>query len=582
MSTKKLRKIIICVYLGIMIIFLAIIYRFYFYMQESMSRNMSENQVDVTNQVIEQTELYLRDMDNIALQIMANEEILGGFRQTDDDKNSNWFETHALLKYQMQNALMKINGPKDRTERISVYNGKGDYVSFGVVKENESEIAKTMKKLQVSEIIQDINNTPYSKRQILIHKDLWGDEGNVISVFRVLTDIATGKQYGLVEVQRPVEKLSKTIDILQNDKLKVYILDESGKVVVKTKGKIISEDLSDICKGEDGKKEMDKKLFTWSCGSEYGWKAVVIQSKDNYMESMIDFRNFVIGAVIILSLISVLFLGFIIQKLLHPLQELSDSVNKVNYNNLEIKLENLKGTEVDKINKAFQAMFDRLQVSIDNEVKSSLWAMQAQMNPHFLYNTLSVISAAGIEEDSEKVPYLCEKLSRMLRYSSTYEKRVARCSDELNYVEDYLALMQERYGGKVEYEIFTEGNIEMLELPRISIQPFVENCFKHGVINVEYPWKIKVSVVQKENTWLICVEDNGSGISDEKIEELKNNISKMESEPNQIANLKIGGMGIVNTIIRFKMVCREKVSYEIGKSYLGGCKIMLKGVNLYD
>jgi len=91
--------------------------------------------------------------------------------------------------------------------------------------------------------------------------------------------------------------------------------------------------------------------------------------------------------------------------MLLPIKGLSDSANRVNFSNLELKIKDVRGSEVDKINQAFQAMFERLKISIDNELKSSLWTMQAQMNPHFLYNTLSVISAAGIEEDNEKVPF---------------------------------------------------------------------------------------------------------------------------------------------------------------------------------
>ena len=577
MSVKKLQRIILVVYIGMMLAFSVIVYLFYNYIQDSTSMNVIENQEELTNQISGQIDSFIGDMDNIALQIMENEVLLEGFGQTDDDYETNWFDRQILLKNRMQNAMMKINGPKDRAERICVYNEKQDYVSYGVVYERESEVSRNLAETDVPALMETISNTPYSKRMISVHRDLWGAENDIISVFRVLQDSASGKKYGIIEVQRPTEKLEQNIIPDNEGNMEILVLDSENRVILSALKENKAEDIIDMCSQEPGKTETDSDIVTWSDGNEYGWKVITVQSRENLLSPMRGFRNFIVIAIIIFSGISIAFFALIIRKILRPVRELADSVNKVNFGNLELKIENVKGSEVDRMNQAFQTMFDRLKTSMDNEIRSSLWAMQAQMNPHFLYNTLAVISAAGIEDDSEKVPLLCEKLSSMLRYSSTYDQRLSKCTSELNYVEDYLVLMRERYGGKLIFNIERSGALEEVEIPRISIQPFVENSIKHGFENKEFPWVIKIKAKKNETGWEIMIEDNGCGMSEKQIADLEREVKSAEKNLSEIQAKKIGGMGMVNTFLRFRMICRENVTFEINASENGGTRIVIRG-----
>lgn len=578
MSTKKIQTIIICSYIGMMLVFSGIVYKFYFYVQETTGRNVVDNQEEVTKRISEQTDNFIRSIDNIALQVMGNEILLDGFAQVDDEPHLNWFGGRTFLKNKMQNALMKINGPLDQTERICVYNEKQDYISYGVVYEKENKVNESLSRIDVKGLTEEINQMPYSKRTVSVHTDYWGKEEDIISVFRILTDAMSGNQYGVIEVQRPVKKLREEILLKNEGCMEIYILDAEGNMVLPAKGQDDRKAVYAQAGGSrNGRQVTESGILTWNTGEEYGWKTVAFQSGENLLSPMKDFRNFVVGAITLFSGISIAFFILFTKKLLLPIKNLSDSANKVNYNNLELKIQELKGSEVDRINQAFQAMFERLKVSMDNEVKSRFWAMQAQMNPHFLYNTLSVISAAGIEEDSEKVPFLCEKLSSMLRYSSSYEQRIEKCTAELDYVEDYLALMNERYGGQIDYTVRKIGRIENIEIPKISIQPFVENCFKHGFRNKPFPWKVQVTVEAEESGFWIRIEDNGCGLSQKQIRGLTEQIQNAQKNPSKIQMKEIGGMGLINTVLRFQLICREKIFCEISGSKLGGALIVIRG-----
>lgn len=312
MSTKKLQRMIICTYIGMMIVFIIIVYNFYSYMRESISENIIANQEEVTKQISEQIDNYIKDMDDIALQVMGNDVLLDGFAQTDQNMTSNWFDKQIILKNRIQNALTKISGPSDRVERICVYNDKQDYISYGVVYEKENRVSESLEQIEVLKLIKEISLAPYSKRKIEIHTDYWGKEEDVISVFRVLVDATTGNQYGIVEVQRPMERLLDETFLEHDENMEVIIFDASGNLVLSTEMASKREIDIEIDSAKSGKGQDISTLLTWDTGEEYGWRVVVMQSKGIFWPPMKEFRNVLVIAIMLFSIISIVFFIIII------------------------------------------------------------------------------------------------------------------------------------------------------------------------------------------------------------------------------------------------------------------------------
>lgn len=182
------------------------------------------------------------------------------------------------------------------------------------------------------------------------------------------------------------------------------------------------------------------------------------------------------------------------------------------------------------------------------------------MNPHFLYNTLAVIGSAGEEGGCENVSDMCLKLSDMLRYVTEYETVTVPLKDEIEHTKNYLSLMKSRYEDYFSYTIDVEKDLLNMPVPKLFIQPLAENCFKHGFKEKAPPWNISIKMRGVESVWTLEIKDNGTGISDEKIESISAQISKAISEKkfNDTA-----GLGIANTIIRLKMTHNEKIDYSI-------------------
>lgn len=586
MLKNKLEKTVIYTYLAILIVISVMIVVLYQYVRKSTRENAIDNQKEVTRQITDQVDTFLDNMDKIALQVMGNSIILESFQNTDKNAQNNYFDANPVLKAKLQSVLMKINGPGDVVEKICVYNDNMDYLSYGVLNEDNNKVKESLKQIPVNSIIEKIDQTKHSKRLVSIHDDYWrNSEEETVSVYRNLKSTTNGRNYGLIEVQRPKKELQK-IFALENSSMNLFLLDSEGALIYSSGTKAdtklqllknLSLETAGISEKQKEAEGKEQQLITWNTGENFGWRAVVMQSEKSLLSSLGLFTKFMWGFIVLLTAANVIFLFVVIKKLLMPLKLLNKSVNEVSLNNLFLQIDNESQIdEVENINKAFRAMFERLNSSIENEIKSNFLALQAQMNPHFLYNTLAIISAVGIEDDNERIPVLCEKLSTMIRYSSSYEERMAKLPREIKYVEDYLCLMRERYDGKVEYEIETDGQLEDVLVPKISIQPLAENCFKHGFANNPFPWKIKIRGAATESGWYVEIEDNGCGMTREEIAAIEDRISQMVQNPVELSRLSIGGLGLVNTMVRFQML-DPKVYYRIQNHDMGGLVIRIGG-----
>lgn len=177
-----------------------------------------------------------------------------------------------------------------------------------------------------------------------------------------------------------------------------------------------------------------------------------------------------------------------------PLKQLITTVEGVNLENLQLHVPHSENDEFKILNESFYTMFSNLKDSINKVYESKLkethahfLALQAQMNPHFLYNTLNAISAAGEQYGSKATTLMCNQLADMLRYTTSPANSVVPLKDEIGHAINYLELMKVPYEGSLTYDIKISEELYNLHLPKLTIQPLVENCINHGFENILPP-----------------------------------------------------------------------------------------------
>jgi len=574
---------------------------FYLYLYNSYKTSAFSNLSRISLKTSEQVDNLLSDMDRMALYVVANPEVRLTFKEFSDiqAKSPTEFEKIVKKRAVLDNLVAILVPVQSINKRISVYNANGYYISMGLP-DHENAISSRVSSNDFATFYQQMSASAYSSKIIATHQDNWSSNSNeiVISLYRVVKDVAPESSHAIVEVQCYLENLSKLVSTSSTKTNEIYIYDENGSLLY-SENPIDNPELinsyyehslanPNSCEFFTSKTNETTILSTYQ--SEFSnWTIALVESKDVVFSPL-----YATGiALILASLFAILFTLFIIfattKKLTLPLRNLKNSIVSVNLDNLSLQVDSAENEdEIQQLNEAFDNMFTRIQKSMDeivqlkaNEFKSHLLALQSQVDPHFLYNMLSIINATSRDNNPQKVQTICNNLSSMLRYSSSYKEAFVSLKEEIEYTQLYMELMQVRFESGFAFSFSSNISFEeaCTSVPKLTLQPFVENCFQHGFKNSLPPWEINIDLQYSETKWELCITDNGTGISEDAILSIKSRITDFINDPEvSINSLSIGGLGLINTIARLSLLYKENLIFEIEKPENNGCCITIGAI----
>ena len=300
---------------------------------------------------------------------------------------------------------------------------------------------------------------------------------------------------------------------------------------------------------------------------------------------------FIIVTIFISATYTILFIKDILRKLQVLIQAAKD-VSKGNFK--EIKAEKTDIYEINILNEAFDKMIRsligyinslkekaKLEAKIkDDEVKllkyenalklSQLRILQSQINPHFLFNTLNCINQTAVSEKAYKTEGLITSTAGMLRYSLSMMERNATLEDEINVVKQYIFIQKVRYDERLTFFLDINCDIKDILVPGMTLQPFVENAFIHGIEPKEEGGYIKIKIYKELYEYRVIIEDNGCGINENTLKKIKSGGSEKE----HIGHTT--GLGIKSVVDRLEILYGEKDMFNISSKEGQGTKIVLR------
>ena len=185
----------------------------------------------------------------------------------------------------------------------------------------------------------------------------------------------------------------------------------------------------------------------------------------------------------------------------------------------------------------------------EGALQARLSALQTQINPHFIYNTLNIISAKSMESGNFDVIEICDQFAQMLRYSTDTQDRAATMAEEIENVRNYLMLAKARYEDNLEYTIDVPENLSGITVPKLTLQPLVENAMTHGFDGKNVLRRLSVTGQIKAGRLILEIRDNGTGFSEEMLQSLRGRIREIED--GKVSIEATGGhIGLVNTCLR--------------------------------
>lgn len=256
-----------------------------------------------------------------------------------------------------------------------------------------------------------------------------------------------------------------------------------------------------------------------------------------------------------------------------PLEYLTNTMRNIRKGATELRVSGLGNDEIGELGDNFNKMLDDMQRLIAREYQNQLMvreaeykALQAQINPHFLYNTLDTMSSIAQVQDCTLVSNLSESLSAIFRYSLDMKNQTATVEKEILHLKNYIYVMDVRMNSDIEYIFEVEEQILPLEIPRLTLQPIVENALKYGVRDIRGAKWIKVSAIKKHELLILTVADNGVGMDaavlNQQLQE--NNLEYVE---------KGDSIGLHNINARIKLLFGSEYGLAIDSAEGEGTKV---------
>lgn len=489
----------------------------------------------------------------------------------------------------MSDLFISLSGTELKADQVNLYDFSGYVLGAGLstlVKPNDGfkdEWIETARELEGKKVLtQPYCTKEYSKSA---KYDQW-----FISLYRSFNN-QYKRGVGVIETVKQCKSIFKSIITYQKknhqDAANVYVFDSSGNLIYPYDiGASEAADLAPYYKltqTEDssitltspltGKTEYASRTISTYTGYTYLTvlpEAVVLAPVYNLLR--------ILAAIVALFLTVSIFISYRLSRtVVKPVKHLKHIIQRMELDTLgqeKVTAYPVSVNELEELYQAFQLMSDNLKDSMEQlnqakeqEMKARSMALQTQINPHFYYNTLSSIMVLAENGDSETVVKMCRNLSQIMRYITSTVETTVTLKDELDYVQKYLYCMKVRYQSSLNYTIDIDESLLSQPVPKLIIQPIVENAIRYGS-DCAPPWHIAITSVVTAGSWQIEVRDSGPGFTEEAKERITANIMKAIQNPG-LPELKINGLGTINVYLRWKIFCKGDIIFRYGNTAEG-------------
>lgn len=367
-----------------------------------------------------------------------------------------------------------------------------------------------------------------------------------------------------------IEQICKNVDLGESGY--VYIVDRNGELIYHPKqqliyGGITRENNKAAARYSEGSHleefEGKERQITVKTVGYTGWKIIGVAPTSDITSQYMQNSQF-IWIVVLIGIIILVFVNMIISsRVANPIKQLERSVQRLERSNLNARVK-IGGTyEIRHLGMTLQSMADSMKKLMDdivkeqeNKRKSEMSALQSQINPHFLYNTLDSIVWMIENERYEGAIDMVTALARLFRISLSKGKNIITVEQELQHAENYLIIQKVRYKNRFDYEISMEDGCAQCATIKLIIQPLIENSIYHGMEYMDGDGKISIRACIKEKILCIEIEDNGPGMTEEQVDELM-------SGTIQPRKGKGSGIGFQNVQERIRLYFGKKYGLEI-------------------
>ncbi len=357
-----------------------------------------------------------------------------------------------------------------------------------------------------------------------------------------------------------------------------FIMDTKGNLIYHPHQQLIyfglkSENLEQLLQMEDGTVWDNQIIYAIKTLPESGWRIVGVSYVDELVTERQALTTRMLFLLMLIVLVTSVIGSFILsQRLSKPIKKLVFAMSEFEKKAADFQYHAVSGTrEIMELSDSFDHMVHQIQELMEkvrNEEislrKTELKALQAQINPHFLYNTLDSIGWLCEEGRNQDAVIMVNDLARLFRISISKGHELIPIEKEVEHARSYLKIQHFRYKNQFTYEFDVDENCLSYYCNKITLQPIIENAIYHGLDRMVEEGKIKISIYEKENDIVFTVEDNGVGMTPEQCKTI------LQKEPGDQT-----GIGIKNVNDRIRIYFGEPYGLTIESEQDMGTKVII-------
>ncbi len=523
---------------------------------QSTRENLSSNSQEILAQVERNLDTYLKGMIDLSNLLIVD---INKFKELNLD----------MIDQQVQTLL------RTRSDilSISLFTTDGDLIydgSHGKLKDT----ARVKDQVWFQEANRqggDIHFTPPHVQNLFLNRHPW-----VITLSRSVNFRSNQTmEEGVLLIDLNFSVIEELLnDVKLGERGYVYVMDDQDNIVYHRQQQLIysgvttenMEGIEDLTSGsfiQPGNKSAER-LLTIQEAAHVPWRLVGVYYLSDISTVQQDVTEFIfltllIGMVILIS-VSI----YMTDRITKPIAELTTSMKAVEKGDFDIQIDVSGEYEVVQLAKRFNLMTARIkslmgQVVDEQEAKrkSELSALQAQINPHFLYNTLDSIIWMAENGKQQEVVKMVTALARLFRISISRGKNVITVKEELAHAENYLTIQKMRYKDQFEYTLDIQEEVLELRTLKLILQPIIENAIYHGIRQMVDEGEILINARLEGDDLVFEVQDNGLGMEDHIRQGLLTRHPEDAASP--ATGVKVGGVGVSNV--------DERIQLLYGKSY---------------
>lgn len=395
-------------------------------------------------------------------------------------------------------------------------------------------------------------------------KDEYFPENKTLSLARYITDSNDYRnQIGVLVFSMDTSTLLRSFTKITEQQV-IYLADENGTIIASSEAlennpkwgqesnSQSSMDAYEVWKNEQG------KFLIRRCEIDNTGIYLVSLVSYEYMGAIYkSFLFWVLGGYFLILLLAAFYISFMSKRLTIPLKKLAESISTATVSG---KLECL---EIDSTEKeictlvdAYNMLIQKIEILLKQQYslgkekqQAELMALQSQINPHFLYNTLEMVNWMAERNEKENVQTVIQKMSTFYRLVLSKGKDIVTIREELALCETYLTIQQMRFQGRIQYERDVDDEILDYLIPKITLQPFVENAILHGIIaSIEGRGTLSINGWEEDGRIILAVMDDGAGMAEEDREK---------------SNSKGSHYGMKNIGLRLSVYYQEDIKIEV-------------------